>query len=260
MEGLLYTDPNNLDLLGSLIKAYAGLGYGVHETIYLEDFYNQAEDSKHLRNAIKSYKRSLGYGLRFLKLIGLDWEQLKLQLNDQETLMNRLKSQVGLEHREALFFLANAWGGLINLQKKNIRLISTLPFVKAMYDYICTQDPTYHGGSCEIFYGVYESARPKMLGGNPVKGQKHFEKVVELYSFNLLGRINYIQYSLIPSFNQDEFQKQMQYLEDTYNKFRASELEVTWGEAHNKYPEVNLYNAIAFKRFLILQKMKTKLF
>ena len=38
MEGLRYLDPDNTDLLVSLVKGYTGQAFAVNETLYLDDY------------------------------------------------------------------------------------------------------------------------------------------------------------------------------------------------------------------------------
>ena len=56
-------------------------------------------------------------------------------------------------------------------------LVSNLPIVKGLFDWVCSKSPNINFGACDIFYGAYQAQRPLMLGGNPEKGKEIFLKV-----------------------------------------------------------------------------------
>ena len=259
LEGLLENGKNNEHLIASLVKAYTGYAYGVHETNYLKDKILGNENSSHLSNAVLFYHRALEYGFKFLELKGLPWKKLQMNINQPKKMASMLRSKIGKKDKETLFFLGNALGSLANLQKDNMRVVSSVPIIKAIYDRVCKESPHFQGGSCKMFYGIYELSRPKLLGGNPKLGKKYFEQGLKMYPKNSLIRLSYIQYYVVPNRNKKEFNKQMAILEKSRGEFEENRRKFSWGKDKKKSP-IGLYNAIAFKRYSIYKKYKRKAF
>src|SRR5665647_18913 len=67
LEMMSLSDPQNLILLGTLIKGYTGYAYAVPETLALGDDLAGVENSKWKREAIVHYTRAFDYGLSYLK-------------------------------------------------------------------------------------------------------------------------------------------------------------------------------------------------
>ena len=110
-----------------------------------------------------------------------------------------------------------------------------------------------------MFYGIYELSRPRMLGGNPKKGKKHFVTGMKQYPDNYLIRVNFIRHQVIPNFDKKEFYRQSKVLDKAMVKFEENRKKFSWGKAKKK-SEIGLYNAIAFKQYSILKKYRRKIF
>ena len=259
LEGLLENGQDNENIISSLVKAYTGYAYGVHETLYLQDKILEKENSIHKENAILFYQRALEYGFRWLELKGLPWDTIQMNINNTKNLASLIKSHFGDDDLETLFFLGNAFGSLANLQQDNMRVVSSVPVIKALYDRVCKAKPDFQGGSCQMFYGIYELSRPRMLGGNPKKGKQHFLDGMKKYPGNYLIRVNYLRYSVMPAYDKKEFNKQAKILDKARAKFESDRRKFSWGKKQKRSP-IGLYNAIAFKQFLILEKYRKKIF
>ena len=257
LEGLLENGRDNENLIGSLIKAYTGYAYGVHETNYIKDKILGKDESRHKADAILFYHRALKYGFRYLDLKGVPWNKLQRSINEPEKMAEMLEDSFGTGDLETLFFLGNALASLANLQKDNMRVVSSVPIIKAIYDRVCNEDPNFHGGSCKMFYGIYELSRPRMLGGNPKKGKKHFDDGLRMYPKNYLIRLSYLEFYTIPNRNKKEFNKQMKVLENAQAEFEEDRRKFNWGK-DKKRSSIGLYNAIAFKRFSIYKKYRKR--
>jgi ribosomal protein S13 len=171
-------DKENYKLLSVLIKSYAGYAFGVHETLAIEDEIAGVGESQAKRNAIIFYTRAFDYGLLYLKHKGI--KRSDLLSND----FDRLKLKLKLFDEDdviALLYTAQSWGSLINLQKDNIALVSQIPNVKLIFDHVCSLKPNVDFNVCDMFFAQYESTRPKILGGNPEKG----EALAEVKAFHL---------------------------------------------------------------------------
>jgi hypothetical protein len=258
LELLWEQDKENQKLLAVLIKSYAGYAFVVHETVAFGDDLASVEDSEAKKEAIAFYTRALDYGLLYLKREGISNKDLLS--SDDEKLSKKLK-KLDEDNVAALLYTAQSWGSLINLQKDNIALITQVPKVKILFDRVCEIQPDIDHNVCDLFYAQYESSRPKMLGGNPEKGEKIFLEAMKKHPQNLLIRMSYIQYLLLPAFDTEKYEKEAAFLRDEFAK---------WGDLNrdsleNVSPyknaqDLNLYNAVAKKRFLLVEKYKAKIF
>jgi hypothetical protein len=258
MELLWEQDKKNVDLLPVLSKSYAGYSFGVAETLYLEDKLKNVEDSFWKKQAVLFYTRALDYGLLYL-------ENKKIFKNDllsyDENLLKRKLSLLGKKDVTSLLYMAQAWGSLINLQKDNVALISHVPKVKLIFDRVCEIQPDIDANACDLFYAQYEASRPKMLGGNPEKGERLFLEAIKKYPNNLLIRLSYIQHVILPSMDLDKYEKQANYLRNEFREFEdLSRDNLENNSSYKNYSELNLFNSIARKQFSIIEKFKDKIF
>ncbi len=256
LEGLLYTDPNNTNLLATLTKAYAGYAFGVDETLYLPEVLTEDAGGKFKELALAHYSKALNYGLRFLEQKGL--HQKELFSNQRAASLSVLLDRKAKKDTETVFFLAQSLGGLINLQRTNVYLLSLSGVVKELVDWSCHHSPEIGHGLCAFFFGAYETSRPRMLGGNPEKGRELFLKGIKRYPENLLLPLAYMQFYLIP------FQKKAEYSNlkaQLQGKFEAFKKRQNWSSENAARPsDYNLFNAIAKKRFELLRSIESKLF
>lgn len=258
MELLWQQDQENLELLGVLIKGFSGYAFAIPETLYLEDEIKGVEGSRWKKEAIIYYTRSLDYGLYYLDQKGVKRDDLLA--NDEKRLKKKLKN-LDEDDFMAVLYTAQSWGSLINLQKDNVALISHVPKVKILFDFVCDKKPDIDQNVCDIFYAQYESSRPKMLGGDPEKGEKLYLESIQKHPKNLLIRVSYVQYRLVPGFREEEFQREAVLLNEEFAKWEDLNRDALENRSTYKdMPELNLYNSIARKRFLIMYKLKNKIF
>ncbi len=258
MELLWEQDQANIQLLPVLSKSYAGYSFGVAETLFLEDELNNVDDSFWRKQAITFYTRALDYGLIYLEHKNLTRKDL---LNHDEEVLKRKLQGMQKEDASALLYMAQSWGSLINLQKDNVALISHVPKVKLIFDRVCELQPDIDANACDLFYAQYESSRPKMLGGDPQKGEKLFLEAIKKHPENLLLRVNYIQYVILPHMDAEKYEKEAvslrQEFERTDNLNRDNLEDVS---PYKNHKGLNLFNSIAKKRFSIIEKLKNKIF
>ncbi|HXH29802.1 MAG TPA: TRAP transporter TatT component family protein [Bacteriovoracaceae bacterium] len=259
IELLWQQDPENLALLSILVKGYAGYAFAVPETINFGDELSGLEDSSAKKEAIVFYTRSLDYGLLYLSKKGIQSSDL-LAL-DAGKLLKKLSRKLKKEDLVPLMYTAQSWGSLINLQKDNVALVSQVPRVKLLFDHVCGKAPAIEQNSCEIFNAQYEAARPKMLGGNPEKAQELYRKAITDHPQHLIIRLGYIQYLLLPSMDGEKYEKEAAVLREEFAKW--SDINRDGLENKSEYKgssDLNLYNAIAKKRFEMIEKNKNKIF
>lgn len=265
LEGLLSESKNNEELLATLTKGYVGYAYAINETEWLEsEWQNKTSLSK--EQALINYTKGFNFGLRYLKSKNINWNDLKGLQNDATSFQLLLSKNLTSKKidLETVLFTAHSLGAMVNLQKDNIGLVAELTIVKNLFDWVCNKNPEINFGTCDIFYGTYESGRPTMLGGNPTRGKEIFEKAIMKYPNNWLIRTSYIQYYLVPQGNEAEFNVQMSILKNENAKFQneiiyqANKLDdkQLWLEEEH----LRFYQSLAMKRYELMDKYKKNLF
>lgn len=262
IEGLWYNDQSNTTLLTSLIKGFGGYGFAISETHYLNEKYSGKDNGPRRIEAITFYSKAMDYGVHFLEANGIEWKDM-LANTAADNVGEMFNNKLDDDDMQAVFYLAQSWGGLINLQRDRVELISKLPTVKAMMDWVCKKDPEFESGSCHLFYAAYEAGRPSMLGGNPENGRAMFEKFIKDYPQNLMARVAFLEFYVIPMMEEDVFAAQMSELGKELalwekQKNYADDMDRT--SKYRKFEKYNLYNAIAKERFNIIKKNQKELF
>lgn len=259
LEMVYLTDPDNLSLLPAVIKAYAGYAFAVPETMAFHHELQGDNESDSKEQAIRFYTRSLDYGTFYLGKKGISKNDL-LTL-EEEKLRKKLKAELGRDDLVALLYFAQSWGSLINLQKDNVALVSQVPRVKVIFDHVCGQVPDIEHNICDIFYAQYEASRPRMLGGNPEKARELYQKAIAAHPKHLLMRLSFIQYSLIPSMDEEAYNKEAEILRKEFAEWESFKRDNLEDESpYRNHRDLNLYNAIAKKRFAIIEIHKKKIF
>lgn len=259
LETLYLQDTDNLSLLAMLIKGFAGYAYGVPETLAFADELAGEDVLFHRKNAQSLYTRAFDYGMLYFEKKGIS-KNFLLE-NSEDDIRKILNQKMSKSDHVAALFTAQSWASLINLQKDNIALVSHVPKVKAIFDWVCQSSPDIEFGVCDIFYAQYEASRPKMLGGNPEKAIKLYEAAIKKHQQHLLIRVGYIQYSIIPAFDKKRYDETSKELKEEFSKWDDLNRDNLEDISEYKSAErLNLYNAIAQKRFEIIEKYKNKIF
>lgn len=259
LELLYLQDPENLELLSVVIKSFAGYAYGVPETLAYGDELAGVEGSIHKTSAILYYTRALDYGVSYLQQKGIK-HHLLLD-GDEKELKKTLDEKLGKKDLTAVLFFAQAWASLINLQKENIALVSYVPKVKQLFDWVCKREPEIENGVCEIFAAQYEASRPRMLGGNPEKGKELYAKAIQARPHHLLIQVGYLQYLAIPAFDKEAYEKIASQLRVEFAKWDDLNRDTLVDKSDYKSDEsLHLFNAIARKRFELMEQNKQKIF
>jgi hypothetical protein len=259
LEMIYLQDPENLELLATLVKGYAGYAYAVPETLAFGDELAGIDESLHKQNAISLYTRALDYGLEYFSQKGIRKSHI-LGSHDKE-LDQLLNKKLGKKDLTAVLFTAQAWASLINLQKDNVALVSHVPKVKVLFDWVCKKDAKIENGVCDIFAAQYEAARPRMLGGNPEKAKVLYAAAIKKRPHHLLIRVGFIQYSLLPAFEQKAYETEATTLREEFSKWENFNRDNLENESeYQSVEDLNLYNAIAKKRFELIELNKKKIF
>jgi hypothetical protein len=265
LEGLLQSAPHNEKLLALLVKGYASYAFGVYETNHLAESFSSSSSTTNKLKAIHYYSKAWSYGLSFLKEKGILYADLIKNMNSDLGVKGLLEKELGNSsaEKDIVLFSAQALGGMINLQKNNMKIVASLPLVKSMFDWVCEKEPEINFGACQIFFGAFEAGRPKFLGGNPEKGQEIFLDAMKKFPENQLIKTAYFEYYAIPLSKEKEYKGIKLKLEEFYAK---EEPLLRWDPSSaaqfekDKENRLNLYNAIAKKRFDTIKKFEKDIF
>lgn len=259
VEMLYLQDTTNLELLSTLIKTYAGYTYAVPETLALGDELGGLDESIHKQNAILLYTKTLDYGLEYFLQKGITKNDL-LTL-DEKKLRSKINNKLIKKDLTAALFTGHAWLSLINLQKDNVALISQIPRAKIVFDWVCSKDSNIENGICDMFYAQYEGSRPKMLGGNPEKAKELYTAAIKKRPRHLLIRVGFIQYMILPGFDKEAYGYEANILKEELAKWNNINRDTLVDTSEYKSVDhLNLFNAIAQKRFEFMEKNKTRIF
>lgn len=263
LDGLLEVRSDDVSLLSAAIKGNAGYAFSIYETLYLDHKLAEEDESIYKDQAISYYAKALSYGFHFLKLNDISFYDLQKANRDPDGIKKILsRIPTNLESIEALAYTAQAMGSLINLQRDKMTLIAQLPIVKGMFDWVCLKDPNVGHGVCDIFMASYMTSRPKMLGGDPEKGKKLFEKAIKERPHNWLIRVTYLEHYIIPMSDEDLYKEQKIQLKKYVQLHKQ---ENNWNptlkrSAAFKNQRLRLFQAIAIKRFKTIVKYEDDLF
>lgn len=265
IEGMLFVDKENKELLANLVKGYAAYGFVVYETLYFEDTLDGKDGGDNLRQLKSYYTKAIEYAERYLKLNGLAYADLMKNVDNISNLLNEKMESTKADY-ETILFMAQAVGGLINSNRNNMSLVAQMPVVKGLFDWVCGRDDGIAFGACPIFYGMYESARPASLGGNPEKAKIIFKEAFQKYPANWLIRSSYLQSYVVTTLDNDEYKAQ-KLIMDRYALLFDDFLSWGPGEDKNNFADgmfenkrLRLYQALALKRYEIIKSHEKDLF
>lgn len=251
MEGLLALSPNDRDLLASLVKAYAGYGYGVYETMDLKDMLLDKSDRVWRERALLFYSRAIAYGERYFALHDVSFKELLSHMRENrssEYLNDHLDSD-DKRDLEAVLFSAQALAGIVNYNRDNMVMVSQLPIAKTLFDWACAVNDKINYGACDLFFGAYHAGRPRMLGGDTELGLKHFEKALAAFPDNYLIHAALLQYYIAPTMNEKRFAEVKAVYEEVAEKFESDKY---WNPLEKSETKpYALYQAIGLARIKV---------
>ncbi len=260
IEGLWYSDQENKELMTLLIKGYAGYAFGYAETKALKSILQEKKDHDY-QQTIWFYNKVIFYGKKYLELNGIklsDFEQSSFAAKIK-TLFNDKFSK---EDEIAIFYFAQSLASSINLQRSNVQKLSFFSHAKNMMEWVCERSPSIENGSCNLFNAILKASTPRMMGGDPIKAAEMFQTFIQKQPYNLLARLSYIQFYLIPMMEEDDFYDEMKALKAeilVWDQFVNGHMGKN-SEKYSKHRNFNLFNSIAKKRYEQLFQIKKVLF
>ena len=226
IEILLEKDPNNREL-----NLLASQGFGAYAMGFLED--------KDIIAASKLYIRGVDYGLKTLPK-NKDFTK-STKTKDLDVILHKYT----IDEVPALFWTGYNWGLYVLQNLDKPESLINLAKVEMIMRRCLELDESYYFYSVDIFYGAYHAARPRMLGGNPEKGQKFFLNNIKMNENIIIGKVYYAQYYAMQTYNEELF-------DQLIKEVLEFDLE--------QNPDYRLLNAIAQKKARILQENKSQYF
>jgi hypothetical protein len=198
LEGFHKADEKNKSILLLLTQGYASYSLGFVEDVDEE-------------RAKIFYLRARDYGLLLLQ----QFKVFKDSLPVKEVNFNQKLGFIEKQDVPQLFWTAFAWAGWINLSRDDPQAIFDLGKVKAMMNRVLELDEGFFFGSAHLFFGSIYGSLPKMLGGDPEKAKKHFDRSLELSKNKFqLSYIYLARYYAQPILDEDLFDEYLQNVEN----------------------------------------------
>ncbi len=265
IEGLLYVNKKNETLLATLTKGYGAYGFVVYDTLQLEDQYRSNDSSSNREQALRYFKSSMEYGIKYLKAHGVEYTELMQGVRQVGVVSKIFDANLSKEKSsyEAVFFFGQSLMGSINLNKNKMALVAQLPVAKEMIDWACRQDASLAGGSCAIVDAIYLASRPRAFGGDTEKAKKMFQQYISQNPHHWFARVAFMQYYYIPMLDEDGFNEQKVFMEKASEEYLAQLSEVPDDKKTTPaFAQKNLkiYQALAIKRYEIMKKYQDSIF
>jgi hypothetical protein len=163
LEGLWSEDKDNRELTLLLVQGYAAYALG-----YLED-------TEPLR-AAAFYQRSFEYSRYLFSDIPELQDGATTGFKDFKAVLTKLTK----DDLERVFWMAMAWGNMINFDRSNPASLVNFAKVQALMDLVLQWDESYYYGGAHLFWASYYGSLSPMFGGDPEKSKMHFEKALDL--------------------------------------------------------------------------------
>lgn len=176
MEGMAHQDPGNRTLLLTLAEGFCNYAFGF------------VEDTDPER-AAGLYLRGRDYAVRALAQAGGPEDLTALGLEDFRKTVASLKAP----QMPALYWTGRCWAGWLMLSLDDLEALAAISKLEIAMNRVLAWDETFDEAGPHLFFGSFYGGRSRMLGGNPDKARKHFERALELTGKKFL--IPYLLYA-----------------------------------------------------------------
>jgi len=224
---VLSKDPDNKKM-----NLFAARSFGAYAMAFIEETNKE--------RAEKLYQRGLNYAIQSLP----DNKKFSTKVSN-DTLKTILKKYRKGEVPN-LFWLAYNWGKMIMLDPDSPSNLMNLSKVVEIMSRCKELNEEYYFAGVDLFYGLYWTSRPKMLGGNPEKGKKYLKKAFRLNNKKLYLAKYYLAKYYAPRINDEQL----------FDKLIQDILQFDL----DKYPNYRLMNAMAQHKAKQLKSNKKNYF
>jgi len=177
MEGFLQAGPDNRDLI--LLAAQGNASYAL---VVLEDRWDRAEEDspeagRLAQRTREMYLRGHRYGLRLLEQRhpGLT-AAFKKNVKELATHLE----QCDRDDVPGLFWAGMPLAAAVNLSRDDVSMIARLPPAKALVARQLELDEGYYHATGHTIFGALFGSMGQMLGGDPKRAKKHFDRALRL--------------------------------------------------------------------------------
>lgn len=232
LDGFIMSAPDNVELLTAAAEMNCSFAMGMAEP----------EDP---RWAARLYQKGRDYGLRAL---ADESERIAAAVagGPAEDLAQVLREDFDEDDTAALFWTAMCWGSWVNVNLDDMEAIAELPRAETIMTRVLELDETFYHAGPHLFFGMAAASRPQMIGGDPAKGQEHFQRVFELTKKTfLLAYAFYAQSYAVQIQDYSLFDETLRYVEQAPPDIA---------------PDIMLFTAIAKQRAQTLRGRAAELF
>jgi len=162
LDSLIVSSPDSQDLLLAATQSYSAYATALEEC--------GGTDTRVATIA----EKARFYGLRLLRHY--------LPVDDKRDDSKFVQELAGLTVSDVpeVFWGTYGWLTWVKSQKGSPTSIADMVHIEKIMKRLLEVDESYQGGSIHLFFGIYNVAKPAMLGGNPELSRTHFEKALTL--------------------------------------------------------------------------------
>lgn len=186
VDGLIYDDPENVELLLMGAKLYS---------TYAAAFVDDAPRARVLTTRAKEYgERALcSQNPSICPALTLPYDDFV-----------RAAAALSSADVPALYGWAASLAGHIQTHSDDWNAIADLPKVEAAMRRVIELDEGFDSGGAHLYLGVVNTLRPPALGGKPEVARRHFERAVELSGQrNLMAKVLFAKHYARLVFNRE---------------------------------------------------------
>lgn len=161
IDGMLESDPENVDLLMAGAKMYSAYG---------STFVDEP------RRALRMTQRALDYAQRALCL---SEEQLcgNPRFSDFQAIID---SEFDQDDLSLIYGYGSTLASWIQRRTSDWQALAEVPKIEAAMTFVTRYNERYENGRAHLYLGVVNSQLPPALGGKPEVGRQHFERAIAI--------------------------------------------------------------------------------
>ncbi len=179
IDAAISRSPDDPQLLLSGAQAY---------TTYSSAFIQEESGER----AFVLYHRALEYALRASR-IAFDIDGTFSELTPDQ--LNGILHKLDPERVPYVYWTAYAWAGWLVTHPDTILAMADLPKIISLMEAVMKVSPEYNDGGVFLFFGIYESRKPVIAGGDPEKCRVFFERGIAIAGEDaLMPRVLFAEY------------------------------------------------------------------